>query len=249
MRSILTGLLLASVTAIGVLSAPVPIATAFADAYSAFAPIYALHEGYAEYLFAGNGTSVPSGLAGACEAFAVGLAHLHLVFLDQTGSVVVALPRGVVRLRAEADAFCVSWGETLAEIASSETLDLRLAEEASEGGLFAGIYVLNGLLESTFSETFEAIDGDERRWRFSVAFAARVLVDRESILRVNENLDEILYGAPGRTEPPFPVAAGVAEAMAELVALSGRDLTAEEAERARALAAQVHAFFAAAPSG
>jgi hypothetical protein len=246
MRSISCVLLLVSLA--GLLSAVASacptgeIATEFADAYSAFAPIFALYGEYADYLFDGSPMTVPEGLGTACEDFAIDLAVVHLALVTQTES--GGLASGVmIRLRAETDAFCVAYQPILEAIGSSSEVDPGSVGEASDAGLFARIYVLNELLEDAFAETFDAIRDDEARWCFAVTFATRTLVNRERVKRLDESLDEILYGGPNRSEPPFSVPEEIADAMASLVALSGRDLEPDESDRARSLAAEIHAYF------
>jgi hypothetical protein len=246
MRSISCALLLVS------LASPLPaaasacpigeIATEFADAYSTFAPIFSLYGEYADYLFDGSPMTVPEGLGTACDDFAVDLALVHVALMTQTESGGLA-SSVMIRLRAETDMFCGAYQPILEAIGSSSGVDPGAADEASDAGLFARIYGLNELLEDAFAETFDAIRDDEVRWCFAIAFSTRTLVNRDRVERLDESLDEILYGGPNRTDPPFAVPEEISDAMAALVALSGRDLEPDESDRARSLAAEIHAYF------
>jgi len=71
----------------------------------------------------------------------------------------------------------------------------------------------------------------------------RGLMNRDVIVRVATNLDEIFFGGPGRTDPPFSVPEEVVRAMQALIDASGRDIDEKESERIRALAARIHAYF------
>ena len=193
------------------------IATEFADAYSAFAPLFAFHGSYADYLFDGSDVRIPPGLGTACENLSLGLALLHLSIVTQTDPAPPAVSRAMIRLRAEADAFCGAYGPDLEAIASSSEVDFASLREASAAGLFAAIHDMNELLEEAFTETYEAINDDERRWAFGVAFTTRALAKRERIDRIAENLAEIFYGSAERAEPPFLVSEDIVEAMKALI--------------------------------
>lgn len=219
------------------------IAAEFADAYSAFAPLFAFHGSYADYLFDGNDVRIPPELGTACGNLSVGLALLHLSIVTQTDPAPPAVSRAMIRLRAEADAFCGAYGPDLEAIASSSEVDFAQLGEVSDAGLFAAIHGMNELLEEAFTETYEAIDDDERRWAFGVTFTARALAKRDRIDRIAENLAEIFYGSAERAEPPFLVSEEVVEAMKALIALSGHILESSEAAQARALAEEIHAYF------
>jgi len=216
------------------------IATEFADAYAAFAPIYALHAAYADVLFSGTNLAVPPDLAGACDAFSIEVARLHLALLTQTGSIVVPVPRAMVRLRAGADAFCEEYGTVLREIGSTPSPDLGRIEEASDAGLFAEISAVNGVLEEAFTAFYEAIDDEEARWRFAVAFVTRGLVHRDSASRIDANLLEIFYGSADRASPPFSVSEDVSAAMASLIEYAGRALTPAEWCEVQTLSSRIH---------
>jgi len=219
------------------------LASRFADVYSAFGPIYTLYGEYAEYLFDGSPMTIPEDLKTACEDFAIHLAVVHLTLVTQTESEGLSTSAVMIRLRGEAAAFCGTYQTTLATIASSPEVDLDDVDAASDAGLFAEIYALNELLGRAFADTFDAIDEDEARWCFAVAFATRSLVNRASADRLDESLAEILYGGPNRSSPPFPLPREIADAMADLVSLCGRDLVSGESDRARVLAAKIHAYF------
>ena len=146
-------------------------------------------------------------------------------------------------MRVETDAFRGSHATTLTALAASAPPDPAVLEAASEEGLFAGIYALSERLDEAFTEVFDGIETEEARWAFAVSFACGALNERPAIVRLSEELPEILFGGPDRDRPPFPTPSAIVEAMTELAALSGRDLSPEEADRARVLAASVHAHF------
>jgi hypothetical protein len=218
------------------------LGSGFADVYSAFAPIYALHASYGDYLFFGIPVIVPADLGGACERFLRELADLHLTWSIQTKSI-VPIPISMIPLRVEADAFCADHGEMLNGIAAWTSVDLDVLQSASAAGLFARTYEVNGLLDAVFTETFDALDEAESCWAFAVTFATRTLVDREILARIDENLSEVFYGGEDRSEPPFDVPEEVSQAMDELVDLCGRDLDATEAAEALEAAETVYDYF------
>ncbi len=219
------------------------IGSEFAEVYASFAPILAVHESYAAHLFEGTPVAIPPGLESACETFSIELASFHGSLVSREQVTANGLSETLVRLRIEADAFCASFGGTLREIARSGS-DPAILDQASEAKLFSEIYALSERMEEAFTEVFDSIDGDESRWVFSVAFSSRALLTRSSIDRVGDDLSDIFYGSDDATQPPFPVPNEVAEAMAELIDLSGRDLVRVESERARALAAVIWRHFA-----
>jgi len=236
------GAVLVMVIAAAAVGCPIGwIATEFADAYAAFAPIYALYAAYADVLFSGTDLAISPGLESACDAFSIEVARLHLALLMQTGSIVVPVPRAMVRLRAGTDAFCEEHGATLRVIGSAPSPDLSRVEEASGAGLFAEISEMNAILEEAFTEFYEAIDDEEARWRFAVAFVTRGLANRDEASRIDANLAEVFYGGADRSTPPFPVGAEVVAAMTSLIEHAGRDLTSSEWSEVRTLSDRIHA--------
>ncbi|MGB2982279.1 MAG: hypothetical protein WBC63_00275 [Candidatus Bipolaricaulia bacterium] len=221
------------------------IGAGFADVYSSLAPVVAFHESYADYLFDGTAVTVPPDLGTSCEGLLIELARLHLTLLSpREPSSRAPAPASLIRLRGKADAFCTVYGPTIASVAESPEIDHAHLAEASEAGLFVGIFELNGILEETFTEAFDAEDREEDRWAFAVSFALRTLANRAVVDRIDENLLEILFGGSGRTASPFPVPEAIGAAMTELAAFSGRDLTSSESEAVGRLVDRILAHFA-----
>lgn len=219
----------------------------FADVYSAFAPWFALHEAFAEYLFRGSETEIPADLSSCCEGFPLALARLQLTMGAQSDSPTAVLNARLPELLVEVDAFCAIYRPILETIDASDGGDFADLEEASDAGLFARIYELHERLEDLFTAAFDEIDNDRSRWSFAVAFTVRTLTSHEAIERIDEDLAGIFYGREGASGPPFPVPEAIAEAMAGLVALSGRDLPPSESERAGRWAEEILAAFVSDP--
>jgi hypothetical protein len=215
----------------------------FADVYFTFAPWFTLHEAFSEHLFRGSEMEVPADLSSCCERFPQALARLQLTIASKPD----ALPTGpndrLLELRVEADAFCAVYRPILETIDASDGVDLPDLDEASDAGLFARIFALHERLEDLFTTSFDEIDDDQARWCFAVAFAVRTLANRERIERIDEDLAGIFYGREGASGPPFPVSAEIAEAMAGLIALAGRDLNGSESAWAGRWAVRIHAAF------
>jgi hypothetical protein len=219
----------------------------FADVYSAFAPWFALHEAFAEYLFRGSETEIPADLSSCCEGFSLALARLQLTMGAQSDSPTAVLNARLPELLVEVDTFCAIYRPILETIDASDGGDFTDLEEASDAGLFARIYELHERLEDLFTTAFDEIDNDRSRWSFAVAFTVRTLTSHEAIERIDEDLAGIFYGREGASGPPFPVPEAIAEAMAGLVALSGRDLPPSESERAGRWAEEILAAFVSDP--
>lgn len=219
------------------------IGAAFADVYRAFGPIFALHGAYGDYLFEGTPVRVPQGLDLACDAFSLELANLHLVWSLQTASGIAA-PSSTVRLRVEADAFCMTHGARLAAMAAAPLVAPSALQTASDAGLFAAVFDVNELLERTFTHAFEDLENDAARWSFSVAFATRTLVGRVDLARVDD-LAGIFYGGEDRTEPPYLVSPEIREDMERAIALSGRSLEVVESAEARTVLERICTYFEA----
>jgi hypothetical protein len=215
----------------------------FADAYEAFAPLFAFHESYAEHVFDGAEVIAPARLSASCEAFAMSLAELHVASaLGGVGAPHVG-KEALALLRTDADAFCRLFRPLLEAFDASDEVDPKALAAASDAGLFARIYEINGQLNDLLEDAFASIVDDGVKWRFSVAFAVRAILRRDRVDRIDPDLATVLYGAEGSTSIPFPVPEPVAEAMAGLVGLVDRDLDAEESARALRWSATIHEHF------
>jgi hypothetical protein len=218
-------------------------AARFVDVYGAFAPLIALHESYAEHLFSGADVSVPPDLGGACARFPRALAELHLASVGSNLDAVEIPGPELAELRTEADGFCALFRPILEGISAAADDAQSVLREASDAGLFVRIHALSERLDDLFEATFDGLAGDELRWCFAVAFTAHTMTSRGRIDRIDEDLVTVFYGSPEATVTPFLVPAEVAEAMAGLIALCGRDLDADEASQVARWAAVVDAAF------
>ena len=236
MRGIVAALTLIIVLSPVAVSSPeAALGSQFADLYSSFAPLYALYRSYADHLFTGAPVVVPLGVSDSCTGLVAALSGISADLLTQTPSAALAV------LRVEVVDFCVSYRPTLEEIERSSP-DGPLLERASDERLFASIFELNGMLEETLSQALSSLDEGVGRWRFAVAFAVRTIIDSSPIDRIDDDLRGIFYGEGG-SAPPVDLPEQVSDAMAELIALSGRPLTEGEADQARYLAEYIECYF------
>jgi len=201
----------------------------FADAYTAFAPLFLFHRSYADHLFQGTGVVIPMYLVESCQSFSYQLALLQIDLIEQTAPQMPETMSFVLRLRMEQAAYCDRHVVTLEQIAAAPEADLDMLKAASDTGLFAGIQALSDLLELSLDAALTELDEDLGPWRFAVAFSMRGILNQQSVERIDSNLSDILYGADGAAGPPLVVSDAVADAMADLIELSGRDLGDDEA--------------------
>jgi len=220
------------------LASPADTGAAFAEVYHAFAPLFALHRAYADYLFLGAPVRPPEGLPAACEEIPPQLDLLRAGILVQTGSAeVVAL---LSRVQEKLFSFCQAYPETLDEIASLDEVGSSLLQEAADAGLFARVGELEEALNSAFDKTVSGFEPD-RQWRFSVAFAMRTLLEQGEVPRLEPALVEILLGSERSPPPPADLPASLLDDVATLARLCGRDLSLEEQSGAAELAARIEA--------
>ena len=219
------------------------LAATFADTYAAFAPLFSFYQSYADHLFQGTDVEIPDSIALACAAFPKALGFLHLEIQTQTASSSLFTMPALVHLRSDAAGFCTAFEPRLEEMDTWIEVDPEMLRQASEEGLFAAISQLNDGLDLVFTEMFDGFSAEEARWRFAVTFAVRAILVSETVERLNSNLREILYGDAEAEAPPLSVSEAVGEAMALLIALSGKDLNADEAESAWAAAEIVYHGF------
>ncbi|MBU0595205.1 hypothetical protein KJ567_00770 [Candidatus Bipolaricaulota bacterium] len=214
----------------------------FADAYTAFAPLFLFHRSYADHLFLGTGIEIPIHLVESCQSFSYQLALLQIDLIEQTASHMPETMNYVLRLRMEQAAYCDRHSATLEEIVAGPEVDLDMLDAASDFGLFSGIQALGDLLELALDAALGELEWELGPWRFAVAFSMRGILNQHPVERIDANLREILYGAEGATRPPLPVPDAVADAMAGVIELSGRDLGEEDAALAVGHAAIVYRF-------
>ena len=221
---------------------PAEVGSAFADVYEAFPPLAVLHRSYADYLFYGSDVVIPDTLASACEETGYLLAPLHLNLLTQTGAAVVATMPWLTRLRANLAIFCDSHSKILTSITGVESPDMDVLKEASDLGLFAEIYRLQGGLQSTFEAYLEGLSDEESTWTFAVAFSLRTLLGQLALERVEPELRAILYGAEEATSPPAFVPESIADAIKHLIAFVDVHLDATNLEQVRFLAQTIYGY-------
>lgn len=230
------------VLAPGCLASPAHVGSAFADAYSAFAPLYALYRSYAEYLFHGSVVVVPLDLESACQSCSTRLENLQMTFIVQTDLPYTEEVGYVVRLRERVASFCENYREPITTIASAESIDLSFLARAAEDDLFASISDLNTLFEKTLNLTIENHEEAHDRWMFSTAFATRTLMNQEAIVRIDAALEPILLGSEETSPPPANLPEEITHAIQSLAALVGHELSPQERAQADTLARSIHAF-------
>jgi len=214
----------------------------FADVYTAFASLYALHDSYANYLFTGSEVIVPSGLDKACEELSQHLGKLHMGLIIQSDSQRVEVLAHLADLQGNVASFCATYQEQIAAIAAMEENDLTLFSQASERGLFAEIKELRTLLDEVFTLTLENLTEERDQWMFNAAFATRTLMNQETIARIDASLEPILMGSEETLPPPENLPDDILQAIRHLASMGDKGLTWKEREEAQDLARAVHAF-------
>lgn len=227
---------------LGAAASPASLGSAFADAYTTFAPLYAFYRSYADYLFVGSEVIVPPGFGEAAEEFSRGLEALHMEFILQTDSQRVEEVTYLAHLRGNAASFCARYHDHINAVAAMEEPDLAFLEQAAAEGLFAAISELNELFQEIFTLTLENLEDAQDHWAFGVAFVTRTLINREAIEQIDSNLEQILLGSEDTPSPPPDLPVGILGALESLVSLSGKDLTVQECGEAKELARRIHAF-------
>ena len=238
--ALLTGILVL-VAGMPGFASPASLGSAFSDAYTAFAPLYAFYSAYAGYLLHGTEVTVPPGLEEACDRLAAGLTALQAELIVQTDAQRVEQVTSVAHLRESAFSFCGRYGEAIRSVSVALGTDPTLLDELAVKGFFVEIQALNAALQDVFAETLESLPPGFARWSFSTAFATRTLLLQEAIERIDLGLREILLGGEGpsaRVDLPSEIL----EAVQALASLSGRILSAEEQAQARGAALQIYAF-------
>lgn len=250
MRSLVIGSAFLSVltlVSVVVIGSPALLGSRFADAYTAYAPLYVFHRSYAEYLFNGTEVEIPAELAASCDRFSYELALFHLDYVVQTESASAAGLAYLARLRAESTSFCDAYGGAIDAIAGLEGVDYEALGEASDQGLFAGIKRINDLMESTLDEILAGLGEGIERWAFAVTFSMRSFLNQTEVERIDANLREILYADPEGVAPPFAVPDEIAVSMETLLDLSDRELSDAEVVESFRAAAALYEYFVGEP--
>jgi hypothetical protein len=225
-----------------VATAPAPLGGAFADAYTAFAPLYALFQSYAGYLFLGSEVVLPPGLDKVCGNFPEALADLVAEFREQSGSCVLEALSTLGGLREGVSRFCQSYSEQIEAVARMHEVDLDDLARAAESGFFRAIAGFNENLQEAFGLGLNCFENGEDRWRFDVAFATRTLLDQEAIVKLDMSLRTILLGLEEMSPLPDDLPTDIREAIESLVTLCGRPLSVKETDGARGLAEKIYGF-------
>ena len=226
---------------------PAQLGARFAEVYTPFSPMVPLYASYSDHLFFGTPVEASESLGTACERFAYELAVFHVEYVNQTESATATGLAFLTRLRVESATFCDRYGEWLRALAESDPVDDDLVGAAGEEGLFSEIKRMNEFIAETLDEILAGLGDGFERWSFGVAFSVRALLLQAQIDRLDENTREILYGDPEGTEAPFDVPPRVAEAMARMVDLGGRELSAEEVDEAYGSATVIYEHFVQEP--
>jgi len=224
---------------------PALIGSAFADVYEAFAPLGVLHRSYADYLFYGTDIVIPDNLLSACEETGYLLALLHVDLLTQTGSQVTETTPRLARLRAELAAFCDRHSGTVEGISLMDPLDLTILKQASELGLFSGIYGLQQGLQFAFEAYLDGLKDEQETWEFAVAFALKTLLNQDELGSVDKSLRDILYGSEDAAFPPAFVSQDIAAAIARLVEFIEIPLESSVVEEIRSLSQLIYDYVVA----
>lgn len=211
----------------------------FADVYTAFAPLYALH---ANYLFTGSEVIVPSGLGEACEELSQYLGKLDNGLIIQSDSQRVEVLNYLVDLEGSVASFCATYQEQIAAIAAMEENDLILFAQAADEGLFAEIKELRTLLDELLTLTLKNLTEARDQWMFNAAFVIRTLIDQEKIEQIELSVGQILLGSEETPPPPEDLPEEVLRGIRSLVSFSGRKLTPQEQEEVVTLAYAIYAF-------
>lgn len=223
-------------------ASPATLGSAFADSYTAFAPLYAVYRSYADYLFYGSEIAIPPGLNEACENVSDRLVDLHMAFIVQTDSQRVEEVTRLARLRSSVVSFCWDYQEQIATIGNLSEPDLDLFTQAADAGMFAAVYELNKQLEGVFTIVLESYGGTKDGWTFSVSFALRAFLNQGPVEQIDPTLKEILLGPE---DDPFLRKDLPAEILPEIDAFAafiGRSLTADEQEEMASLALAIYTF-------
>lgn len=229
------------------LASPAKLGGEFADAYTAFAPMYALYQSYADYLFSGTAVVIPAGIGTACQTVSQSLSRLQIALVtEKKGNTEQALTY-LVRGRQALDSFCSTYASTIEAIAAMPAPDITSLNKAAKAGFFAAISTINNLMGRAFDRTLTGLPDDSSRWRFSATFATRTLLDKRDITRIGPTLSEILLGSPDTPPPPPGLSPEITAAVHGLAAYSGKKLTTQDVAMVKALANTVYRYLIGEP--
>ena len=226
-------------------ASPAALGSAFADAYTAFGPLYTLYRSYADYLFSGTALSIPPGLDTTCQSFSTRLSDLQVMFITQTASQQAGQVTLVAHLRASLETFCTTYHDTIAAIAARQTPSLAVFSQAADAGFFAAISGVNKALENVFTTTLDSLGKESDAWTFAAAFVTETLLNQQPLERIEPNLKVILLGPADAPYPRQDLPTAILPQIDALVGLAGHDLEPREAARAIDLAHRIHTYLLA----
>lgn len=241
-RAILLSILVVMAASILAAASPAALGSAFADTYTAFAPLYTLYRSYAEYLFSGTALSIPARLDTACQSFSTRLSDLQVMFITQTASKQAGQVTLVAHLRASLEAFRTKYEGTIGTFAALQTPSLSVFSQASDDGFFAAISGVNKALENVFTITLDGLGQGPDAWRFAAAFVTQTLLDERPIQRIDPSLKTILLGTTDAPYPRSDLPTAILPQVDALVRLAGRALSPRESAQAAGLASEIHAY-------
>jgi len=224
------------------LAGPAALGSRFADAYTAFAPLYSLYRSYADYLFYGTAVVIPPGVESSCQTLSQTLASLQMELIVQTGSKITEGITYLVHLRQSLASFCSTYRSTMSAIAAMSVPDISFLNQAADAGFFAAISDLNKLLGKAFDLTLNGLDGRDAQWEFSAGFAARTLLDQKQIKHIDPTLKQILLGSKDTPPPPAGLPDEIKKTLVALSSYAGEDLTPLEVEKVRELARTLYGY-------
>jgi len=227
--------------ALSVLSSPASVGSAFADTYSAFAPLYTLYKSYANFLFAGTEIVIPPALEQACPHLQDKLKTLQIEIITQTDSQRIEQVTRLAHLRQTTNTFCETYRETISAIASLPAADLDTFKQAADDSLFVAISDENKELEGLFSSILDTYEGSDQ-WKFAATFSIRTILEQGNLVRLDSSLREILLGPEDGPYATGIVPAIILPQVEELAALAGIDLDDAQQQRALSLAHDVYNY-------
>ncbi len=225
---------------VSAVSSPATLGGGFADAYTAFAPLYGFYRSYADHLFYGTEVEVPPGIEDTCQSFFSTLGDLQLELIIQTGS--AAALTYVTHLRQSLVSFCSTYEGVLEMVEGTAKPDPKFLAQAADAGFFAAISNLNKLMENAFNNAIDSLPPGDPQWEFAAAFVCRTIIDQPRITHIDPTLGKVLLGSDETPPPPRWIPDRIMEAMHALSAYSGSDVPAAEVDTVRKLAEEIYSF-------
>ncbi len=205
MRSLAVALLVSAIGVAAVASSPqAQLGSAFADAYSDFARLEALHRSYGNHLFEGTVVAVPEGLGLVCGRLSEALQALQKTMIVRGQSQTAEGLGILVRLRMDGEGFCSTFDADLRRLDEAGGLSAEDEAYLVSRGFFASIRRLGDRFETALDAALQDAPDDRARWATAVTFAVRTMLINSSWTRVSADAERIFCGR----EPvavPLPV--------------------------------------------